>query len=712
MKHRMTRRTFIKQTSLGFTGLTLGAVVDFGCSGIEKPQVEDRPAGSEDRSRESFRVSQWLNISEDNQISIVVIKGEMGQGTSTALAMIVAEELGADWKSIEVDLQPELDPYLFPGWHATYSRLSIYDGYPIMRRVGAAAKEMLIAACANQWNVSPDSLTAENGKVFHPKRGSLSYGELARAASALEVPQNPTLKDPAHFQIIGKSFDRLNARAIVDGKPIYGIDVDVPDMVCAAVRQSPVFGGKVSNLDSLSVSETGAESLVAIPNGVAVVAKSWWQAQRVLDSLKIEFDNPPEMEALSTPEISAEIAKGLSPAEKRAELEGDPKSAMEHAVTRVTDSRYEVPFLSQSPMEPMTCTAHVTDEHCEVWAPTQYPEGILYAAMEITGLPAAAIKINTTNLGGGFGRKAEVDFAQQAITVAKSVRKPVKVIWSREEDTRHSFYRPPAQASLSAGLDDGGKIVSWIADVVGPYVFEGGGWNNWGFVNLPYVLPNREIRFDHTDHGVPVGWMRGVGYSKNTFFVESFIDELADAAQIDPLAFRLNHIEAGSPNLAVLTRAAEMADWGNPRTPGAAHGIAMMNHEGTFVAEVAEVSVESSGKVVIHRVYAAVDCGTVINPDIVKAQIEGGIVFGISTGLYGEISIANGAVEQSNFHDYPMLRLRDAPEVETSIIASTQPPSGVGEYSVPQIVPAITNAIYSLTGERVRQLPINKHGFS
>jgi isoquinoline 1-oxidoreductase beta subunit len=707
MATHMTRRSFLKGSLIGFTGLSLGIHLDLkGLSG----RIE--AIAREGEATESYLVTIWLNISEDNRITVIVVKNEMGQGIATALAMIVAEELEADWRTINIELLPELKDHLLPGWHATYGSTSILYNYDIMREVGAAAKEMLISACAWLWRVPPESLTASNSTITHPRKGTITYGELARYAAMLPVPESPTLKDPEDFKIIGRSLNRLDTRAHIEGEPVFGIDVVLPEMLHAAVRQAPFLGGRID--DMLPWHKEAGARIVQIPNGIAVVAESWWKAQKILDSISIEWTDPPTEKLLSSSGISDVLTEGLNEPGTKVLSKGDPDSVFMEADTTV-EADYYVPLLAHATLEPPTCTAFVTPLSCEVWAPTQYAEGIDYRARKITGLPSSAIKIYTTNIGGGFGRKAESDFAVQAITISKAVGRPVKVIWSRAEDLQHDFYRPAFMARMAGGLDQDGKIISWNAKTVGSSVMIRpplGIWNLYGFKFLPYSIPNKVVEYVHRDYGVPIGWMRGVGFSRNTFFVESFMDELAHAAAIDPIEFRLGHLVENPRCIAVLEKVAEIADWGNPTVPGAEHGVSIMEHQNkTYVAEIAEVSVDESNRVIVHKVYCAIDIGRVINPDIVKAQIEGCIVFGISTGLYNEITIHNGVVEQSNFHDYPLKLLKDSPEVEVSIIDSQEDPAGIGEYGVPGIAPAVTNAIFGLTEERIRILPITKHGF-
>ena len=697
----MKRRTFVTVCVAGAAGLTLGVVA-----------YERRSR----RRRHRESPADWLSISPEDDIAIVVVKNEMGQAIATTLPMIVAEELEADWRTIRVELRAELHGYLLPpdALPGTIDSNSVRSRYHQMRVVGAAAREMLIAAAAKVWGVAPDSLTALDGRVVHPVKGSLRYGELAETARTLPVPRNPTLKRPGDFKIIGTSPQRLEGRLQVEGRCGYGIDTVVPDMAYAAVLLAPVIGGEVANFSSLSTRGTKAIALVPIPNGVAAVAGSWWDASKALESLDVRFTDPPEARDLSSDAISEKLASDIRGPAMQVEAAGEPRAAMDAASTR-SSSAFEVPFLDHAALEPLNATAHVTPGSCTVWAPIQNAWRALSVAKNLTKLPDSAITIHPTFLGGGFGRKDwPQDFVEHAILASQAVQRPVKVIWSREQDMRHGAYRSAARAEIWGGLDAHGNMVSWIARLAAPKM----GYN-WltlslaGFARLPYAVPNVDIQWVRFSSPVRNGYWRSVNLSHNIFFVESFIDELAHASAADPLTFRLRHTRHNARATALLTRVAEMARWGAPRVGGAAQGLALFDYTAndgtrTLVAHVAEVTVDSSGWPTVHKVYCAVDCGLAVNPDGVKAQMEGGAVFGLSAALFGEISIKGGAVEQSNYHDYRILGLRDAPPVETEIVNSGVTPAGVGEYGVPGVMPAVTNAIFAATGRRIRRLPIGQ----
>ena len=690
----VTRRTFLKTTVLGLTGLTLGCRIG--------PWPPDGV---------SSNVTVWINISEDNQVTIMVSKAEMGQGVSTALPMIVAEELEADWSKVRFEFRGEMGDYALGGGIGmtgiTGGSTSVSTLFEPLREVGAAAKEMLLSACAQRWQVNPGSLTAKESTITHPTRGSISYGELVVEASLLPVPAKPQLKDPGQFTLIGKPLPRIDSPDHIEGRSVFGTDVNVPEMLYAAVRQSPVFGGEVSNFDSLTVEGTGAEAVVEVPGGVAIVARSWWKAENVARSLDLDFHIPEEMEGLDSDDISQQLTDDLNKAGSQVRLVGNPVFAFETAPVQI-ESLYEVPFLAHATMEPMTCTVNVTPESCEVWVPTQSARIVEAVTRANTGLDAGLIQINPTYMGGGFGRKVESDYVTQAVLASKAVGKPVKVIWSREEDIQHDYYRPAFQAELKGGIDTNNQIVSWIGKSVGPSLM-GGRFDftaTAGFSPIPYDVPNMSAHYVKSNFGVPIGWWRSIGSSQNGFFVESFVDELAVAAGEDPLGFRSGQLKDSGRNLEVLERIATMANWGQPSVPGAAHGVAFVPHGGTKLAQIAEVSVDSGGEVTVHKVYCAIDCGDVVNPDIVRAQVEGAIIFGLTAALYGKITIADGRVQQSNFHDYPLLTMKDAPPIETEIIISGARRSGVGEGGVPPIAPAVTNAIFAATGQRIRKLPI------
>jgi len=693
----INRRTFIKTTLVGFTGLTLGVSLNGACDPTPEPTGD---------------LTLWININENSEVHFVVIKTEMGQGTSTALPMILADELDADWEKVHVHLQAKVDDPAFTGDSMTGGSTAIQTMYQPMREMGAKARDMLLTACAERFSVPKDSLTTEKGLVIHPHAGSLTYGELAMEASLLPIPENVILKDPQEFNLIGQPLLRLDTPGHIEGAPVFGADVIIPGMLYAAVKKSPVFGGRVSNLRSLSLEGTNAEQIVEIPNGLAVVADSWWEAKRALDSLSIEWRTPLGAGSVNSETILAQLEAGISEEGNEANRQGNPEPALENA-TKTIEATYFTPFLAHATMEPMNCTANVTRDKCEVWVPSQGSEFALARAREITKMAADKVTVYPTYVGGGFGRRLQVDFVEQAVTISKEIQKPVQVFWSRGEDMQQDFYRGAFKAHFSGGLGADNSLDAWIAKLIGPsspIPFYPQPGNLSGFSDIPYLTSNMKVNVVGVPIDIPRGAWRSVAYSHNIFFVESFIDELANAAGMDPIAFRLAHIE--NPRLkTALTRVAELSDWGNPQVPGAGQGIALAKIDQTHIATVIEASVNDSNEIVIHKAFVAVDCGVVINPDVLQAQLEGGTLFGLTAAMFGEINIKDGKVVQSNFHNYPLLTLKNAPKVSTAVISSTEAPSGIGEWTVPPAMPALGNAVFAATGHRIRSLPLVNYDF-
>ncbi|MCL4865426.1 MAG: xanthine dehydrogenase family protein molybdopterin-binding subunit, partial [Gemmatimonadales bacterium] len=569
--------------------------------------------------------------------------------------------------------------------------------------------------------IDPAGCRTENGYVLELNgRRRLGYGELAEAAALLPLPETVALKDPKDFVLIGKPIKRLDLADKVTGRAGFGIDAQAPGMLVAVVARPPAFGGSVASFDeAAALAVPGVRHVVQIESGVAVVADGYWQAKTGRDALRATWEAG-AMGGTSSADISAQFRAAASKAGVVARNEGDAATAIRRAPTRV-EAEYEVPFLAHATMEPMNCSAHVEADKCTIWAPTQFQSGGGLGARGIgamiTGLPEEAVTVHTTLLGGGFGRRFELDFIAEAVQVSKAIGGPVKVVWSREDDTRHDFYRPATFNRLAAGVDGSGQVTGWSHRVVGQALMERfsavfgplpGGLDASmveGAANAPYAIPNFRCEWVRSDTGVPVGFWRSVGSSQNGFIVEGFIDEVAHAAGKDPFEFR-RALLAGHPrHRGVLELAAEKAGWGTPLPAGRARGIAVVESFGSFVAEVAEVSVEG-GKVRVHRVVCAIDCGMHVNPDIIAAQMESAVVFGLTAALYGKITIANGAVTEGNFDSYPMLRINEMPSVEVHIMPSTEPPGGVGEPGTPPIAPAVVNALFALTGRRIRSLPI------
>ncbi len=660
-------------------------------------------------------IGVWVSVGVDGGVTVAIAKNEMGQGIATAFAQLVAEELDVDWEAVDVQFVPELGVHDMPGFaDGTWGSVSIMDNFDYLLEMGAAARMMLVSAAATRWGVDPATCTTALGEVSHPDHGSLGYGELAEEAAALEVPSRPILRDPETYRIIGQGVRRVDIGRHVVAEQTYGLDVQLPGMLYAAVKQAPSFGGEVLNFDELDLTGTGADAVVAIPNGVAVVASSWWVAQRALDGLDIEFSVPARMAGLTWEALREQFRSDLDAPGSVGRSDGRPDAAMAASET-VIEAEYETPILAHMAMEPITATADVRADGADLWLGTQYAVGVRTAVSRTTGLPDEAITIHPLSIGGAFGRKAETDYGIQAAAISQAVGAPVKMIWSREEDVRHDYYRPPVLGRMTGGLDADGRIQSWIGKAAGcSNFFAAAPFGNLiGFDSLPYELEHFEARWQGTDAGIPFGYLRQPGYNKYTFMVESFMDELADAAGTDPAEFRLQHLEDGSRMKRVLEEVMDLASYGSPSVPGAEHGVSLLETGNrTFVAQVAEVSVDAKNKVTVHKVYVCCDIGRVINPDIVRSQVEGCIVFSMATGLQGRITLTDGAVDQGNFTDYGLIQMKQAPHVEVRIIDSDASPGGIGEHAVGGLMPAVTNALFRLTGTRVRTLPFTDDGFS
>jgi isoquinoline 1-oxidoreductase beta subunit len=707
----ISRRDFFKFGAVLGGGLVLGLYFPTR-EGLAEEGT--KPSGT-------FAPNAWLRIGTDGMITIMLHKSEMGQGTMTALSMIIADELEADWTKIRPEFAPADKAYYTwrsptAGEQSTGGSRGIRGSWDIFRKAGATAREMLIAAAAETWGVDVKTCRAEKGEVFHSSGNRrLPYGALAEKAATLPVPKDVPLKDPKDFRFIGTKMARLDTPSKVNGSAVFGIDVKIPGMLIAAIAHCPVFGGKVASCDATRAKAIpGVKHVVEISTGLAVVAGDYWTARQGLEALEIKWDEGSNAN-LSSAGITEMYKISIEQQGAVARHEGDIEEALANAAKTV-EADYEVPFLDHAPMEPMNCTAHVRPDGCDVWVPTQVQTRTQRAAMKITGLPEEAVKVHTTLLGGGFGRRLEVDFVEDAVEVSKAIGAPVKVIWSREESIQHGFYRPATFNRLRAGLDGQGTPVAWAHRIVGPSIASRRFPDSIkkgidpssveGAANIPYAISNLHADYLMKETGIPVGAWRSVGSSQNAFITECFIDEVAIAAGKDPYEFRRQLLSRAPRHKAVLELAATKAGWGQPLPGGRYRGLAVAESFGSFVAQVAEISIRKDGKVQVHRVVCAVDCGQYVNPDTIEAQMQGGIVYGLTATLYGEITIEKGRVKQSNFHDYPLLRIDEMPAVEVYIVPSTEAPGGIGEPGVPPIAPAVVNAIFAATGKRIRKLPI------
>ncbi len=650
------------------------------------------------------KLNAWIHIGSDDSVTLFIHKAEMGQGTVTSLSMLLAEELECDWKKIRTEF-PGIDRAF--GNQGVVGSQSIRSSWQPLRQAGASAREMLIQAAAQRWGADRTQCRAENSVVVNGSNKA-TYGELAGDAAKLQPPTAVALKNAGDYKIIGTPRKRLDTPDKTTGKATFGIDVRVPDMLHAVVTRCPVFGGKVASFDAVKTKAMpGVKHVIAISSGVAVVADNTWNAIQARNALSIQWDEGPHANV-----NSADIRKEWEALSQQpgavGRQDGDAAAAIAGAAKKI-EALYEAPYLAHAPMEPLNSVADVRADSCEVWASTQGQSTAHQEAIRITGLRPDQVKIHTEYMGGGFGRRARSDYIADSVEISKALGVPIQVTWTREDDTQQDAYRPASYTTFTGALDANGSPVAFHSRVVCPPF---GGVRNGiarvaieGIVDTPYEIPNVLVDYHAADPGIPVSYWRSVGYSQNTFFAESFIDELAAAAGKDPFEFRRTLLAKSPRPLAVLELAAEKAGWGKPLAKGRGRGIALVNNIGSFTAQVAEASFQS-GKLRVHRVVCAVDCGQVVNPAGVEQQIQGGIVYGLSAALKGEITIDRGRVQQTNFHQYDVLRIDEMPVVEVHLVASNATPGGIGEASVPPIAAAVGNAIFAATGKRLRRLPM------
>jgi isoquinoline 1-oxidoreductase beta subunit len=693
--HKIDRRGFLKAGAATAGGLMLGFYLP------ESSKLQAQNAAGD------AKLNAFVHVASDDTVTLFLHKSEMGQGVVTSLSQLLGEELECDWNKIRTrfaGVDPAYGPLM-----GTFGSQSIRTTWEPLRKAGASAREMLIQAAAQKWGVDRTRCRAENNAVINTATNArLSYGSLAEAAAKLPVPAGVALKDPKQFHLIGTSPKRLDTAQKVCGKADFGIDVRRPGALYAVLARCPVFGGKVASFDATKAKAVpGVKQVVQISNGVAVLADNTWSAMEGRRALQIQFDEGPNANA-----SSASIRKMFADlAEKPgavARKDGDAQAALAGAAKKV-EAVYEAPYLAHAPMEPMNCTADVRPDSCEVWAPTQIQTAAHGTAMKITGLPPDKVQIHTTFLGGGFGRRGSPDFIGEAVEISKAAGVPVKLTWSREDDIQHDLYRPASYSRFAAGLDAEGWPVAWTTRIscpaFGPVKDGVSRTAVEGVHDMLYSIPNVYVDYHDADAGIPVTFWRSVGYSQNTFFVESFLDELAAAGGKDPLELRRHLLQKSPRLLGALELAADKAGWGKPLPAGRARGIGINNNIGSFTAQIAEVSI-TNGKLRVHRVVCAVDCGHVVNPHIIEQQLQSGIVYGLSAALKGAITIDRGRVQQQNFNQYDVLRIDEMPVVEVYIVPSQENPGGIGEATTPGTAPAIANAIFAATGKRIRQLPI------
>lgn len=739
--HDRGRREFLRVSFVVGVGLVVGYASPNKLAARSEPS-----SGASSAQGPVLTPNAWIRIAQDSTVTVVVNHSEMGQGIFTALAMIVAEELDADWSKVRTEMA-SMDPiYANPaiGMQATGGSTSVRTCWDELRKAGAVTRALLISAAAATWGVPVRECQTVSGKVVHESSGrALSYGDLTAKAATMPVPREAPLKKRSDFKLIGKGAPRLDAWEKIQGTAVFGVDVRLEGLLHATVLHPPVYGGKFKSVElSKAKSIPGIRHVIPISRGVAVVADRFWQARKAAEALTPQWDLGPHAD-LSSAQIRKRWIELAKTEGRRVRDEGNVDRALKQAAT-VIEAVYELPFQAHACPEPMNCTAHVRDDRCDIWAPVQNQGGAQDIAAAITGLPLDRVSVHTTFLGGGFGRRGDVDFVVEAVEISKAIKAPVKVMWTREEDIRHDYFRPASYHVLKAGLDAAGKPVAFHHLFVGPswmdrtietlataampqwlprfaknavsrmalpvakYVKSAESASS-GASTMAYQMGNIRVEYINDDPGVPTGAWRSVGDSRHAFVVESFVDEIAVACKKDPFLLRMELLKNAPKRRNVLQIAADKAGWKDGPPSGRARGLAVHDFHDTPVAMIAEISADKGGNVRVHKVVCAVDCGIVINPKNVEAQIASAIAFGLTATLKSSITIKKGCAEQTNFDSFPVLKIDEMPEVEVHIVPSEAAPTGIGEVGVPPIAPAIANAIYALTGKRIRQLPIMNH---
>ncbi|HMK14425.1 MAG TPA: xanthine dehydrogenase family protein molybdopterin-binding subunit [Burkholderiales bacterium] len=717
-----SRRTFLKAGA----GLTLafylpGAIAEAGPG----------KAGSKILQESGFEPNAFVRIGNDNTVTVIAKHLEMGQGTYTGLATLVAEELDAAWSQIRVEGAPadakRYNNLLWGPMQGTGGSSAIANSFEQMRRAGATARAMLVAAAAQRWKVAPESITVLEGTVMHRNSGrKATFGQLADKAAALPVPTEVKLKDAEDFVFIGKSAPRKDSHDKTTGLAVFTQDVRLTGLLTAVVAHPPRFGSKVLSFDaSKTKAVKGVVTVVKIPSGVAVLATDFWSAKQGRDVLSVEWDESDAFK-FGSAEIFSQYKELAKQPGMAARKDGDPDAALAGAAKKL-EAAFEFPYLAHAAMEPMNCVARLSKSGCEIWNGEQFQTVDQMALAGVFGLKPEQVKLHMLYAGGSFGRRAnpQSDYLLEAANIVKAIngRAPVKLVWTREDDTRAGYYRPMYYHEIKAGLDANGKLAAWSHRIVGQSIMAGtaleaamvkngiDATSVEGAANLPYDIPNLMVDLHSPRLGVPVQWWRSVGSTHNAFSTETFIDDMAHLAGMDPVAFRMAHLTKHPRHAGVLQIATEKAGWDSPLAPGQdgekrGRGVAVHESFNSYVAQVAEVTVKPDGSFHVDRVVCAVDCGIAVNPDIIRSQMEGGIGYGLAAALHGAVTLTEGKVDQSNFHDYPVLRIGEMPSIEVHIVSSNEKPTGVGEPGVPPIAPAVVNALYMATGKRIRQLPI------
>jgi isoquinoline 1-oxidoreductase subunit beta len=708
----LTRRDLLKKSLAGAGLAIVASITPGGYRVLKADALSKDPANS-------GNLNIWIRITPDNLVTLIVNKSEMGQGVYTSLPMILADELEADWKRVRIEPAPAADSYKDPvsGMQLTGGSTSVRHMFEPLRKAGAAAREMLRAAGARTWGVPPGECEARQGLVRHAKTGrSLSYGKLCARAAKLPLPSNPSLKKESQFRFIGKPIPRIDAGEKVQGTGAFGIDIFAPGMLYAAIARPPVYGAKVESFDRDEAGNTpGVVSVAPIDRGIAVCAGSLQAAQKGKDALKVKWGTGSQPD-LGNESLEKTLVEHLDKKGVAAKDQGNIAQALSGASRKIS-ATYLLPYLAHTTMEPMVCTAYVQKDHCDVWVPTQNQTGVLLTAQRVTGLKPDQIQVHTTYLGGGFGRRSENDMVEEALQASRASGKPVKLIWTREEDIQNDFYRPGNCCRIEGAFDEKGALTAWSHKIAAPSIFARvfpqrikGGVDPAaveGVTNMEYEIPNLYVEYVEMDAPIPVGFWRSVGSSHNAFTVESFMDELAQAAGKDPVELRLGLLKNHPRARRVVELAAEKAGWGKSIQAGDARGFACHSCFGSHVAQVAEVSIrKNEGAFKVNRVVCAVDCGLAVNPAIIAAQMKGAINMGLSAALREQVVFTKGGVDSSNFDNYELLRMKESPEIEVHIVRSREEMGGIGEPGLPPIAPAVANAVFMAAGIRVRRLPL------
>ena len=709
MKTSMTRRTFIAKSSLVVAATVVSSQIKlFNASPVQAA------------SGLPFKPHAFLEIAADDTITVWVGQTNLGQGTHTGIPMIIADELDAAWDKVQVKMALAADPFKSPVWHvqATGGSTSIRHRWDMLRKVGAAARQMLVETAAEKWGIPANKCVAKDGKVIHPDGRSLTYGQLSETAGNRPLPEDPPLKDPKDYHIIGTPRERLDIPDKVMGKTVYGLDFSVPGMCIAVVARPPQYGASYQSYDeAAAMAVKGVIKVAPIDNNrIAVCAETTHAAMRGRDALNIKWSQGSRPD-LNDETLDALYDEHLEKPGATAGNSGDVENALAEAAQTLEQS-YKLPYISHAQVEPMNCTAYVEKERCRVWAPTQGQTYTQFTASGITGLPVEKIEVMTLPAGGGFGLRSEQGTVVDSVTLSKTLNRPVKVIQTREDEFANDCFRPANRCRIKAGLDKDGRLVAWshkvaaqsvMSRLMPDYVQNGIDPDAVsGLTDMPYSIPNILVNYVMVDLPITVGFWRSVGYSTNVFTVESFMDELAHVAGKDPVQFRLDHMEKGSRPYNLLSLLAEKGGWNGSVPEGRARGVAVASCFESFAAHMAEVSIGENGKITVHKMVCALDCGTAVYPDAIRAQAEAGVVMGLSTAFYEKVGFENGGVKTANYGDYPVLTMSEVPEIEVHIAANNLKAGGIGEPVFPSVAPSVANAIFKASGVRLRELPFDR----